>query len=217
MTTTRRVLPYGDRAVLVEPGAGDDLAALARAIDTLPAPGIVDVVPAACTVLVVVDPRLTEPRVITDLVLGLAPAPAPADGVAHDGAATDADLVVIDVVYDGDDLDLVAAHAGIDVAEVIRRHEASRYRSRFCGFAPGFAYLSGGDPCLTVPRLATPRTRVPAGSVALAAGWCGVYPREMPGGWMLIGRTDAPLWDLTRERPALLAPGTNVRFRRRAG
>ncbi len=215
MTTTRRVLPYGDRAVLVEPGAADDLAALARAIGTLPAPGIVDVVPAACTVLVVVDPRRTEPRVVTDLVLGLAPAPDPSPADA--GVAVDtADVVVIDVVYDGDDLDLVAAHAGIDVAEVIRRHEASRYRSRFCGFAPGFAYLSGGDPCLTVPRLATPRTRVPAGSVALAAGWCGVYPREMPGGWLLIGRTDAPLWDLSRERPALLAPGTNVRFRRRA-
>lgn len=210
MTSVRRVLPYGDRAVLVEPGAADDLDALARAISALATPGIVDVVPAACTVLVVVDPRRTGPRTITELVLGLAPAHAPADAEAAAAAP-----VVIDVVYDGADLERVAAHAGVDVAEVIRRHEASRYRSRFCGFAPGFAYLAGGDPRLAVPRLATPRTRVPAGSVALAAGWCGVYPREMPGGWLLIGRTDAPLWDLSRPQPALLAPGTNVRFRRR--
>lgn len=120
------------------------------------------------------------------------------------------DPVDIPVTYDGEDLAAVADLVGESVEAVVRRHQQTEWTSRFCGFAPGFAYLAGWD--LRVPRLATPRTRVPPGSVALADGWCGVYPAASPGGWQLIGRTDVTLWDATRESPALLAPATPVRF-----
>ena len=118
--------------------------------------------------------------------------------------------VEVPVAYDGEDLVAVADELGESVEAVVRRHQETEWTSRFCGFAPGFAYLAGWD--LRVPRLATPRTKVPPGSVALADGWCGVYPVASPGGWRLIGRTDVALWDVTRESPALLAPGTPVRF-----
>jgi KipI family sensor histidine kinase inhibitor len=118
--------------------------------------------------------------------------------------------VELPVTYDGPDLETVAAHWKCDLGEVVARHRATEFRSAFCGFAPGFAYLSGLD--VPVPRRASPRTRVPAGSVALAGTWCGVYPGESPGGWQVIGRTDAALWDPGRAEPALLAPGTRVRF-----
>ena len=126
------------------------------------------------------------------------------------GEAPPGRQVEIPVVYDGPDLETVAASWGCEVEEVVARHRATEFVSAFCGFAPGFAYLSGLDA--SVPRLATPRTRVPAGSVALAGAWCGVYPVASPGGWQIIGHTDAELWDPGREQPALLAPGTRVRF-----
>lgn len=122
------------------------------------------------------------------------------------------DLVELPTVYDGADLDDVAGRWGCTVAEVVERHTATEFRVAFCGFAPGFAYLSGLPAAWAVGRHADPRTRVPAGAVALADTWCGVYPTASPGGWRLLGRTDAPLWDVTRPRPALLAPGTRVRF-----
>lgn len=118
--------------------------------------------------------------------------------------------VEVPVTYDGEDLEAVADLLGESVEAVVRRHQETEWTSRFCGFAPGFAYLAGWD--LRVPRLVTPRTQVPAGSVALADGWCGVYPVASPGGWQLIGHTDVTLWDATHESPALLAPGTPVRF-----
>ena len=119
-------------------------------------------------------------------------------------------VVELPVTYDGPDLEIVAARWQCAVEEIATRHRATQFRSAFCGFAPGFAYLSGLD--VPVPRRATPRTRVPAGAVALAGTWCGVYPGESPGGWQVIGRTDAALWDPRRSEPALLAPGTLVRF-----
>jgi KipI family sensor histidine kinase inhibitor len=118
--------------------------------------------------------------------------------------------VDLPTTYDGPDLERVASVWGCDPDEVAARHRATEFVSAFCGFAPGFAYLSGLE--VSVPRLATPRTRVPAGAVALADAWCGVYPRASPGGWQIIGHTDAPLWDPDRAEPALLAPGTRVRF-----
>ena len=121
--------------------------------------------------------------------------------------------MVIDVVYDGADLTEVAGLTGMAAGEVIAAHTGTPWRVGFGGFAPGFAYLVGGDPRLHVPRRAEPRTRVPAGSVALAGEFSGVYPRESPGGWQLIGRTDAVLWDVERPQPALLTPGMWVRFR----
>lgn len=122
------------------------------------------------------------------------------------------DPVEVPVTYDGADLAFVADHWGVDVAEVVARHTATEFVSSFCGFAPGFAYLTGPEPGWTVPRLDTPRPAVPAGSVALAGPWCGVYPTGSPGGWRLIGRTEVTLWDPSRPEPALLAPGTPVRF-----
>jgi KipI family sensor histidine kinase inhibitor len=121
-------------------------------------------------------------------------------------------LVRIPVVYDGPDLAEVADRSGLSAAEVIAAHTGPTWRVAFAGFAPGFAYLVGGDGRLAVPRRESPRTRVPPGSVALAAGYSAVYPRASPGGWQLIGHTDSAMWDLTRDPPALLRPGQRVQF-----
>lgn len=118
-------------------------------------------------------------------------------------------LVELPVMYDGPDLDRVASHWGADPAEVLG---ALTLTSAFCGFAPGFAYLTGLPPERHLPRLDTPRARVPAGAVAVAGEYCGVYPTGSPGGWNLLGRTEARLWDPAIDPPALLAPGTRVRF-----
>lgn len=126
------------------------------------------------------------------------------------------DTMVIPVCYGGDggpDLDVVAEHARLSRDDVIARHTAAEYTVAMLGFAPGFPYLLGLDPALHIPRRATPRTRVPAGSVAIGGAQTGIYPRELPGGWNLIGRTPRVLFDPRREPPALLAPGNRVRFR----
>jgi KipI family sensor histidine kinase inhibitor len=156
---------------------------------------LTEVVPAARTVLVVGDP-------LPDLA-GLLVAPAEEEP---------GPLVELPVRYDGPDLAEVAALTGLTAGEVVRRHAAAEYTVAFCGFAPGFGYLTGLPARLHVPRRATPRTAVPAGAVGLAGEFTGVYPRRSPGGWQLLGRTDAVLWDADRDPPALLAPGTRVRF-----
>ncbi|MBT2474073.1 carboxyltransferase domain-containing protein, partial [Microbacterium sp. ISL-103] len=116
------------------------------------------------------------------------------------------------VRYDGEDLDEAASLLGVSAAELVNRHLAADWKVAFSGFAPGFGYVVSSDPLFDVPRRSSPRTRVPAGSVALAGQFTGVYPRESPGGWQLIGRTDALMWDIDRDPPALLSPGTTVRF-----
>lgn len=121
-------------------------------------------------------------------------------------------LVELPVVYDGPDLVEVAQRTGLSEQEVVRRHTAPEYLVAFLGFAPGFPYLVGLDPALQVPRRETPRTRVAAGSVGLAGSQTGVYPGPSPGGWQLIGRTDAALFDVERTPPALLAAGDRLRF-----
>ena len=121
-------------------------------------------------------------------------------------------LVEVPTIYDGEDLPLVARHWGVPVDEVVRRHTGTEFRVAFCGFAPGFGYLTGLPAELSVPRLDTPRARVPAGSVALAGRYCGIYPTPSPGGWLLIGRTSIPLFDVHADPPAVLTPGTRVRF-----
>ena len=128
------------------------------------------------------------------------------------GSGTAAAEVRVPVVYDGDDLPLVAEHWHVDVPAVADRLRRTEFRVAFCGFAPGFAYLTGLPPELAVPRLATPRTRVPAGSVALAGPYAGIYPTASPGGWLLVGRTDLPLFDVHADPPARLTPGTRVRL-----
>jgi KipI family sensor histidine kinase inhibitor len=197
-----RVLPYGDTALLAEPT--DPASVLSLAAAARAEPGVVEVIPAARTLLVRTEATATA-RLARRLV-ELESAPAAESG-------TGGEPVVLDVRYDGADLAGVAAEVGLDPDEVIRRHSAGRYVVAFCGFAPGFAYLTGLDESLHVPRLAEPRTTVPAGSVAIAGEFTAVYPRASPGGWRLLGTTDAELWDLARTPPALLVPGTAVRFR----
>lgn len=199
-----RILPAGDRAVLAELAGLTEAQRLYASLRADPLPGTVDVVPATRTVLVTVDPAVTRPEQVAAALRSrsLADAPEPAAGA----------LVELRVRYDGPDLDEVAACTGLTAREVARRHAAAEWTVAFCGFAPGFAYLTGGDPALRVPRREVPRTAVPAGSVGLADAFTGAYPRRMPGGWQLIGTTDAVLWDTDRDPPALLPPGTRVRF-----
>jgi KipI family sensor histidine kinase inhibitor len=161
-------------------------------------PGVVELVPAARTVLVEGDPLPDLVPLLADLQVREEPA---------------GPEVEIPVAYDGPDLAEVAELAGIDQDEVVRRHAAAHYTVAFCGFAPGFGYLTGLPAELHLPRRTTPRTAVEAGSVGIAGEFAGVYPRRSPGGWQLLGRTDAVLWDADRDPPALLAPGTKVRFR----
>ncbi len=132
---------------------------------------------------------------------------APPEALPLDGP-----LVEIAVVYDGEDLHELARTLGTDPDALVRMHTAREWHVGFLGFAPGFAYLRTAEPGPSIPRRAVPRTRVPAGSVALAGEYSAVYPRASPGGWQLIGRTDAVLWELDRDPPALLVPGTRVRF-----
>lgn len=193
-----RILPSGDAALLVEP---PDPRALYAVLAASPPPGVADVVPGAHTLTLLLDPS-ADPVAVAAAVR--AARPVPADGGA--GA------VEVPVVYDGADLREVAALTGLTPAGVVAAHTGTPWRVAFTGFAPGFGYLEGGDPRLDVPRRAVPRVRVPAGAVGLAGRYSGVYPVESPGGWRLIGRTEAVLWDLDRDPPALLRPGISVRF-----
>jgi KipI family sensor histidine kinase inhibitor len=186
------VLRAGDRAWLIE---FDSNAAARRLARHLQNRGFEDVVPGHRTVLVIGD---------------LDPAGLPDPG--HESAEPEGVLHEIPVAYDGPDVEEVAILAGVDPDEVVARHCAPIYTVAFLGFVPGFPYLVGGDPALRVPRRSDPRVRVPAGSVALAGPYSGIYPRESPGGWRLIGRTEIKPFDAERRPPALLAPGDRVRF-----
>jgi KipI family sensor histidine kinase inhibitor len=200
---------YGDQALLLEFDGNPEVLAWTAALRDADLAGVVEIVPAARTILLVLaGPRHRAATLarLDELRIGRETVEA--------GAPTDtAPDVTIDVVYDGEDLDAVARLAGLSRDEVIAAHTAAPMRVGFAGFAPGFAYLVGGDERLHVPRRDEPRTRVPAGSVGLAGEFSGVYPRESPGGWQLIGRTDAALWDVERDPPALLTPGMWVQFR----
>jgi 5-oxoprolinase (ATP-hydrolysing) subunit B len=198
-----RILRAGIGAILVELDGLEQVIGLHAALRRTPPAGTVDLVPAARTLLVIFDRSAATADALAAEIRqrDIDPATEP-----------DGPLVEVPVVYDGEDLTEVARMTGLTEKEVVARHLRPEYRAAFCGFAPGFAYLAGGEPGLRVPRRDNPRTSVPAGSVGLADQFTGVYPRQMPGGWQLIGRTDAVLWDLGREPPALLAPGTRVRF-----
>jgi KipI family sensor histidine kinase inhibitor len=197
-----RVLAMGDAAVLVELADLDAVLAHAAAIEAAAWPCVVDVVPGARTVVVTIRPG-TDLGALRRAIQTLDVAPID---------AADGETVEIPVVYDGPDLAEVAELTGLDADEVVAAHTGTPWRVGFGGFAPGFAYLTGGDPRLNVERRSEPRTSVPPGSVGLAGEFSGVYPRSSPGGWQLIGRTDAPLWDADRTPPALLTPGAQVRF-----
>ncbi|MDI3386671.1 5-oxoprolinase subunit PxpB [Streptomyces sp. B-S-A8] len=199
--TTRLV---GEHALLVELDSGAAVEALHAVLlqrrETGELPPVREIVPAARTVLLdgLADPRTLAATIPTWDVPEL-PARAP-------------ETVELPVRYEGPDLAEVAALWGVAVDEVARIHAGTEFRVAFCGFAPGFGYLTGLPERYAVPRRATPRTAVPSGSVALAGPYTGVYPRSSPGGWQLIGTTDAVLWDHTRVPAALLSPGTRVRF-----
>ncbi|MFC4138705.1 MULTISPECIES: urea amidolyase family protein [unclassified Microbacterium] len=198
-----RILTASDRALLVEAADLDEAMRLNLAWAGVA--GVVELIPGARTVLVRFDPV----RVSADaLAAVLSSTTVDAAHVPHVGEVT------IPVRYDGEDLSDVAAVLGVSAEEVVARHLAAEWQVAFSGFAPGFGYAVGSDPLFDVPRRSSPRTRVPAGSVALAGHFTGVYPRESPGGWQLIGRTDAVMWDIDRDPPALFSPGTLVRFER---
>ena len=215
--TGPRLLRCGEHAVLVECDGLEQVLALAEAVRAAVAAGepgftdVIDVVPAATTVLVMVGDGAS----VTSLRPALARLAATASAAAGPrSGGGDAETVEIGVHYDGPDLDEVAAMTGLTREEVIEAHTATSWYAAFGGFAPGFAYLVGGDSRLQVPRRSEPRTSVPAGSVGLAGEFSAVYPRSSPGGWQLIGHTDAVMWDLERDPPALLQPGTLGALRR---
>ncbi|MBI3214808.1 MAG: carboxyltransferase domain-containing protein [Mycobacterium sp.] len=208
VVTIDMVRDYGDSALLLECSSTAEVLAWSKVLRDRRLAGIVDIVPASRTVLLkLAGPRWQAPVRQRLRTITIAP-----EDIEERLSAGPAD-VVIDVVYDGADLAEVGRLTGLDPAGVVAAHTATPWRVGFGGFAPGFGYLIGGDPRLQVPRRAEPRTRVPAGAVALAGEFSGVYPRESPGGWQLIGHTDAVLWDIDRPRPALLTPGMWVSFR----
>ncbi len=194
-----RILPAGDHAVLVELEDLDEVLGYYAALSASPPAGVVDIVPAARTVLVTTDTDL-------DSLTRALHAVQPVDR-KHAGG----ELVEIPVVYDGEDLADVAELLGCSVSELIKRHTCEDWTVAFCGFAPGFGYLTGAGHW-DIPRRKTPRTKVPAGAVALAGEFSGIYPRESPGGWQLLGHTPVQIFDQTRTPAALLQPGRRVRF-----
>lgn len=198
-----RIVDAGRHAVLVEMGSTDEAAVLAAQLrEPLPA-GVDDVVGAMRTVLVRGPSTADALRAVVAERLS---------SVSGTAVGTAAETAVIPVVYDGDDLADVGMRCGLSVEDVVAAHAGATYTVAFCGFAPGFAYLTGLPTELALPRRATPRPRVPAGSVAIAGDLSAVYPTASPGGWHLLGRTDVTLFDPERTPPALLAPGTTVRF-----
>ncbi|RCG31116.1 allophanate hydrolase subunit 1 [Sphaerisporangium album] len=192
----------GDQAVLVELGGAAEVLALYDTLAADPPRGVTDLLPAARTLLVRFEPP-AHWGAVESAVLNARPAAGPRVAAGE---------VTVPVVYDGDDLADVAVLTGLSEREVVEAHTGMPWTVAFSGFAPGFAYLVGGNPRLRVPRRTESRVRVPAGAVALAAGFSAVYPRESPGGWRLIGRTDLPVWDVAADPPALLRPGARVRF-----
>ncbi|MCC2320607.1 5-oxoprolinase/urea amidolyase family protein [Cellulomonas xiejunii] len=226
---TSRLLPCGEDGVLVEVAGLAAVRALDAALRAAPVRDVVDVVPAARTVLVRGAARSRRTwaaavaRVAADAAARWDDAGAEGAGAAAGSglAAAGGRVVEVPVVYDGADLHDVADETGLSAEEVVGRHLVGGpdgYRVAFGGFAPGFAYVVGLDPRLHVPRLASPRTRVPTGAVAVAGEFTAVYPAASPGGWRLLGTTDVAMFDVARGREgaALLGPGDVVRFVRRS-
>lgn len=198
-----RFLPVSPNALLVELPNLTSTLDLLEALRGAALPGVLELVPAARTIFIAFNPHRTSAPALRAAIEGLR---------IQDRPTISGSLVEIPVRYDGEDLTEVAQLLGVTVPEVIRRHTAPDYTVAFNGFAPGFAYLIGGDETLQVPRRPTPRTKVPAGSVAIAGNFSAVYPDETPGGWQLLGTALVRMWDLQRDPPALLQPGMRVRF-----
>ncbi|MEV6274801.1 allophanate hydrolase subunit 1 [Nocardia sp. NPDC051832] len=206
---TEVIRAAGDRALLVTPAGG--VADLAAALRNRAVPGVEDVLPAAETILVTLNsPSVAEPvRHALDELLQQAARDVSRGTLSHNDFP---EPLLIPVRYDGADLDDVARLLNLSTAEVVAAHTGTTWRCGFVGFAPGFGYLESAGHRLTVPRRDQARTAIPAGAVALAGGYTAVYPRSTPGGWQLIGRTDLRMWDVDRDPPALIQPGSTVRF-----
>jgi KipI family sensor histidine kinase inhibitor len=197
-----KLLPCGRRAVLAEYESLEEVMAVDAALRDAGIAGVVDIVPGARTVLVHHDHlEQSDRRRLESLLVP-----------SHAAPVAGGPVVEIPVVYDGPDLADVAAATGLSVAEVIDIHSSAVYSAAFLGFTPGWAYLIGVDPVLHLPRRSTPRTVVPAGSVAIASEFTGVYPTNSPGGWHLLGHTAAVMFDAHRPKPALVLAGDRVRF-----
>ncbi len=199
-----RVLPAGDRALLVELPDARSRRALDAALRADPPAGLIDQVPAATTVLL----RFDRPERLAGAVLGMPP-------VDPGGARPPLDAgepLLVPTAYDGADIGEVASLLGMGIDGLVAWHTGQVFTVEFGGFLPGFGYLGGADDAPEVPRRRSPRTRIPAGAVALAGRWTGIYPRASPGGWQIIGRTHVPVWDARRDPPGLLTPGRRVRF-----
>ena len=203
--------PAGDRAFLCLPDP-DRVADLAAELRERSLPGVVDLLPAAETVLVSLDSPESAYRLRPEIERLVATVNEAVPGNVSRGTLPGGEPVRIPVHYDGPDLPAVAEALDLRPDEVVAAHTGTVWRCSFVGFAPGFGYLESPDERLTVARRAVPRTRIPAGSVALAGGYSAVYPRESPGGWQLIGRTDLIMWDTERDPPAVIRAGGLVRF-----
>ena len=216
MTEIRQV---GDHALLLQLEDNEAVHAARRVVRDRFGDQLVEVVPGHQTLLVVWDEGSEDAVALVSDLKALA---SDASGFKSDTSAIVKEppppVVVIPVRYDGADLEEVAAKLSVSQQAVIGVHAGAEYVVAFMGFSPGFPYLiadqsaRGRLPLLELPRRSTPRTEVPAGSVAVAAGYCGIYPHSSPGGWNLLGRTDAVLFDAERDPPALLEPGARVRF-----
>ena len=213
--------PVGETCLVLRFGERIDAALNARVHDAAAAlraaalPGVIDMLPAYATLALTYAPAVWSAgsgapwRQLADAVRALLASGSPR--FASSGAS-----IEIPVTYGGErgpDLDALALHCGLSRDAVIARHTTPTYRVAMLGFAPGFPYLFGLDPALHTPRRATPRVRVPRGSVAIGGSQTGIYPAQLPGGWQLVGQTPLALFDPAREPPALLAPGDQVRFR----
>ncbi|MGQ0701686.1 MAG: 5-oxoprolinase subunit PxpB [Gemmatimonadales bacterium] len=208
------ISPLGESAwtvilgVRVDPEINHAVRQLARWVASAHLPGVIEIVPAYAALTVFFDPHVADPIAIREALVRLEDAQTP---VIHD-RQPDRPPVIIPVRYDGPDLDEVAERTGLTRDEVTRRHAAPIYRVYCLGFVPGWAYLGDLDPALHLPRRDAPRTRVPAGAVAIAGSQTGVYPFATPGGWHLLGRTETVMFDPQRDPPALLGPDYRVQF-----
>jgi KipI family sensor histidine kinase inhibitor len=205
--------PLGDSAILVTLGREVDrelsraVQACASATEEARMAGVTDIVPAYASLAIHYDARTTSADEMLDslrVIVGRA--------LQSGYPVEPGELITIPVRYDGPDLDAVAAATSLSVDAAIAAHSSVEYFAYMLGFTPGFAYLGDLDPALRIPRRESPRTRVPAGAVAIAGAQTAVYPHETPGGWHLIGRTSLRMFDASRARPALVRPGDRVRF-----
>lgn len=209
-----RFLPAGDKAIIVE--FGDEISPelnrrvrnLKLAIEKAPVPGIIETVPTYRSLLVYFDPLRLEPQKLKEIIDRLIAQPVAGELVKRT-------LIKVPTVYGGEygpDLDFVASHNQLTASEVVRIHTGTPYLIYMLGFLPGFPYLGGMSARIAAPRLDTPRTRIPAGSVGIAGTQTGIYPAESPGGWRLIGRTPLRIFDPAREPPALFHTGNYLKF-----